>query len=515
MPRFLSPTAIAHTRGSGSSRLRSSLRALSTAQDEHRGPRDHARMWNWDHPDDIVCPGDPHAAWYIVNADGLLFPRTQSEIQAFDFSIYNRVEITHNPSWRDAVGFYRSYYHARRRRLELSSFDLDLGFPLSSPYHTAPSTPLTPASESGTVSPPLPAESEEPTEGDPPPQSRSLPTADEDDELDPMSLAMQTWSDVRLRSQPWGGGELRPIEAGFWTSNTATVCEAIASHELERARSGRISPQSANPARPPSFRRLEMDSESEEGDGTSDKATDGSASRSTSQELDSDSESEMDNQERERRRAGKSKSRKRSIEDDDDDNDNESEESNDDDDGEDDGSWDDDDKKRYIVPRKAKEPRREDMVKVVKKLKLRGGQAGTKIICWRPKVIVHDSETEGPSSYGAGPSYPRPSSSQSAAGPSTSAVLDMPSPAPQLGSSSRSSTPTPGSSSRAATPPESSSRSPTPVPQPSGSAAGVASPSDAAPPSPASSAASSTDGMFEDYSPKEIALIDIILKKLT
>ncbi|PPQ77575.1 hypothetical protein CVT26_006113 [Gymnopilus dilepis] len=514
MRRFLSPTATARTRDAGFSRLRNTPRALSTPQDVRGTSGVHARMWNWDHPDDLVCPGDPNTAWYIVNADGLLFPRTQSEIQAFDFSVFSRVEITHNPSWRDAVGFYRSYYHARRRRHELSSFDLDLGFPLSSPYHSAASSPLTPASESGTVSP-LRAESEEPTQGDHAPHLPSLPTAEEDRQLDPLSLATQSWSDVRVRGQSWGDGELRPIENAFWSTNTATIREVIASGELERAREGSSSPETSLPTRPRSFRELDMESESEEGGSPSDRATDGSASRSSSQEADSGSDAEMDNQERERRRAAKSKSRKRCNEDEDveeDGNDDDDDDDHDDDDN-DFHSWDEDDKKRYLIPVKAKEFKRDDMIKVIKKVKLRSGKAATKIVCWRPKanVMFHDSESEGPSSYGAGPSYPRPSPSQSPARPSTS-----PSPAPQQGSSSRSSTPTPGSSSQAATsPPDSSSRSPTPVPQPSSSAAAVAGPSDAAPPSPASSAASSTDGMFEDYSPKEIALIDVILKRLT
>ncbi|PPQ85550.1 hypothetical protein CVT26_010530 [Gymnopilus dilepis] len=269
------------------------------------------------------------------------------------------------------------------------------------------------------------------------------------------------------------------------------------------------SPRSSTSDRPRSFHDIEGDSEGREG--ISDIATNGSTSDETSQGTDSDGESEMDDEERRRRRASKAKSRKRCK-----DSDDEGDEDHSEDDGpggngcgvgvNDDDGDDDDDSDR-----------------VVKKMKLRGGLSGsTKIICWRPKpnVVLHDSDSEGQSSYGAGPAYPSSSAPRPAvlgspfAEPSTSATptgLDRSSsPAPRS-SSSRSPTPTPGPSSRAATPPQdSSSRSPTPVRESSS-----AGPSNAAPPSPADSTASSTDGMFVDYSAREIELIDIILKRLT
>ncbi|PPQ85938.1 hypothetical protein CVT26_000078, partial [Gymnopilus dilepis] len=138
-------------------------RGFDASRDDQRMPHEPARMWRWDHPDDLICPGDPNSAWFLVHADGLFLPKTKREIQDYDFSVFGHVEIAYHRNWDRAVGSYSVHYHARRRRLELAPLDFDLDF-LPSPAFDAQFSPASP-SDPGSASPPVLSDTEEPASG--------------------------------------------------------------------------------------------------------------------------------------------------------------------------------------------------------------------------------------------------------------------------------------------------------------------------------------------------------------
>ncbi|PPQ85900.1 hypothetical protein CVT26_001385 [Gymnopilus dilepis] len=79
-------------------------------------------MWRWYDPRELPCLGNPNSPWYVINADGMLFPRTARDMADESISdFYGRLDVVALENWEQARGFYTAYFHARNRRLELEA----------------------------------------------------------------------------------------------------------------------------------------------------------------------------------------------------------------------------------------------------------------------------------------------------------------------------------------------------------------------------------------------------------
>ncbi|PPR07591.1 hypothetical protein CVT26_002261 [Gymnopilus dilepis] len=281
MERFV-PTV--YTRRSplpeGSSFVGNLLRRTAMDEEERQPPHQRAAMWRWDPPESLICPGNPDQPWFVVNADGLLFPRTQSEVDALAPSVYRRIDILKNDNWERAVGCYSTYYYHHLRTEELR---INNASPPPLPPYVGPPPPGFIASSAS----------------DPPPQvsapvvlpapstfvessaSERVASAPADDDVEDSEALLASVQDEAARHGPMGRRTppLWGTSSSQFHSEMLALAEAAIAEAASRATESSI-PSSAVRASPelgdPSLRSIEeaSDGETERGDESDNEADD-------------------------------------------------------------------------------------------------------------------------------------------------------------------------------------------------------------------------------------------------